>query len=172
MSRRANTNYIVLHCRPRERGDPYAAASRLHAGVRRLASLLTSVVMGPCVRRDDEKQSPRPELLRQHEYLARARDFGPAAVEFGDQGFQRFPFHGAIERSLIGELVTRLMQRGIVHAPAPPRLVDAERLGGIGQMFPMIPRIERGSLGRAGSGGAADQLACRHGFTPRSFPPA
>src|SRR5260370_38818220 len=93
----------------------------------------------------DDCASPHPKLLRQHENLARARDAGPAAVEFGHQGLQRFPTHGAIERGLVRELVTGLMQCGIAAAPEPPRLLDAERPGGIGQRLPAIPLTERGS---------------------------
>jgi hypothetical protein len=45
---------MPLSCRPRERGDPYAAASRFCTQANGFISQWTAVVMGPCVRRDDE----------------------------------------------------------------------------------------------------------------------
>src|SRR5258708_29307482 len=82
----------------------------------------------------DKGASPRAELFREYKNLACTGDIGPAAVELGDQRFQRIAVHRPIERGLIGELVTGLMQGGIVHAPEPPRLLDAECFCGVGQM--------------------------------------
>ena len=62
------------------------------------------------------------------------------------------------ERGLIGELVHRLVQRGIREAPEPPRLLDAERLGGVGQMLVLIPPVKRLAFGRIGDGGADDEI--------------
>src|SRR5258708_29352991 len=91
----------------------------------------------------DKGASPRAELFREYKNLACTGDIGPAAVELGDQRFQRIAAHRPIERGLIGELVTGLMQGGIAHAPEPPRLLDAECFCRVGQMFPIIPFIER-----------------------------
>src|SRR5258707_7654173 len=97
-------------------------------------------------------RSPRAKFLRQHENLARARDLGPAAVPFGDQRLQHFPAQGAIERGLVGELVTRLMQRGIAHAPEPPCLLRAKRLQRVGQMLAVIPLVKRLAFSWIGDG--------------------
>src|SRR3954464_14731752 len=91
---------------------------------------------------DERLPSTRPELLRQHQDLARALHLGPAAVELVDQRLQGVAAHGAVERGLIGELIHGLVERGIVDAPEPPGLVDAERFRRIRQMLPAVPFIE------------------------------
>src|SRR3977135_3512758 len=106
----------------------------------------------------DDRVSFRLELFREHENLARARHVGPAAVEFGDQRLERVPARGAIERGLIGEFISRLMQRGIADTPEPPRLRGAERLYGIGKMLALIPLIERLAFCRIGDRGANDEI--------------
>ena len=136
--------------------------------------------MGPGIRRDDVEglialyfcccrsqsrpasSSRRAEFLRQHENLARTRDIGPVAIEVGDQPLHVRAIHGAIERGLVGELVARLMQRGIADAPEPPRLLDAKRLGGVGQMLSAVPLIERRAFGGVGNGGANDEIGYWH----------
>src|SRR6202007_659342 len=101
-----------------------------------------------------------------NENLARALHLRPAAIEFGGQRRQCITTHSTIERGSIDEFATRLMQRGIVHAPEPPRLLDAERLDRVGQMLPVIPRIKRFALGRIGNGGADDEIGYRHWRSP------
>src|SRR5258708_37252357 len=111
----------------------------------------------------DKGASPRAELFREYKNLACTGDIGPAAVELGDQRFQRIAVHRPIERGLIGELVTGLMQGGIVHAPQPPRLLDAEGFCAVGQMFPMIPLIERHAIGWVADRAPHDDRGCWQG---------
>ena len=113
--------------------------------------------MGPGLRRDDIG-SPRGKFLRQHQNLARARDAGPVAVEVGDQPLHVVAVHGALQRSLVGEFIGRLMQRGIANAPEPPRFPGAEHLCRVGQMLPAVPDIKRRAPGRVGDGGADDEI--------------
>src|SRR5258706_5193933 len=134
-----------------------------------LRATSTPVVMGPGGSPGRRKQSPRAELLRQHENLARAPHLRPAAVELGNQRLESIAAGGAIQRGLVGEFVTRLMHGGIAHAPEPPRLFCAERLYGVGQMLPLIPLIKRLALGRIGDGGADDEKGCRHGRSPQAW---
>src|SRR5258707_10248483 len=105
---------------PRESGDPYAVKSRLKDGANTARNINAG---GYGSRRSPgrRKQSPRAELLRQHENLARAPHLRPAAVELGNQRLESIAAGAAIQRGLVGEFVTRLIHGAIAHAPEPPR---------------------------------------------------
>ena len=102
------------------------------------------------------------ELLGQHKKFPRAGDVGPVAVEVGHQPLQVIAIHRPVKRGLVGELVGRLMQRGIADAPETPGLFDAELLRRVGQMLLAIPPVERRALGGIGDGGANDEIGCWH----------
>src|SRR5712664_2759450 len=111
---------------------------------------LTPVAMGPGVRRDDAllelRLARRAELLGQHEKLPRAGDVGPVAVEVGHQPLQVIAIHRPVKRGLVGELVGRLMQRGIADAPETPGLFDAERLRRVGRCSLLYHRSKAARL--------------------------
>src|SRR6266446_2019281 len=110
--------------------------------------------------------SSRTELFRQHQKLARAGDPGPVAVKVGHQPFQVIAVHRPVQRGLVGELVGRLMQRGIAEAPEPPGLFDAERFCRVGKMLLAIPPVEGCPFGGIGDAGANDEIRCWHWLPP------
>src|ERR1700732_384608 len=110
--------------------------------------------------------SPGPVFLSEFKNFTRARHIRPGAVEVRDQRLHGFAVHGAIERGAVGELIGRLMNGRIAHAPEPPRLVDPERLHRIRQMLLTIPVVEGSAAGRIGDGGADDKISRRHGVLP------
>src|SRR5216683_2252271 len=138
---------------------------------------LTPVVMGPGVRRDDTAfgmtrpivSSPRATFFRQHQKLARARNPGPVAVKIRHQPSQIVAVHRPVQRGLVGELVARLMQRGIAEAPEPPGFFDAEGFCGVGKMLLAVPAVEGCPFGGIGDGGANDEIGCWHWLPPEKY---
>src|SRR5882672_2925074 len=74
----------------------------------------------------------------------------------------RFRSEPAIARGLVGELIHRVMQRGIGEAPLAPCLHGTERFHGIRQMLARIPGVERLAFGGIGHGGANDEEGSGH----------
>src|SRR3954466_9932214 len=125
-----------LQCHPGERRNPSPLAFESEArplprAETRLLALWVPAFAGTT-------HSPA-KILRQHQNLPRARHAGPAAVELGDQRLQRVAAGGALKRGLVGKFIHRQVQRGIAGAPEPPRLLHAERLYRIRDMFLLIP---------------------------------
>src|ERR1700733_13790225 len=92
-------------------GYGVAMSASAHAGVPAFAGTTLGLLA----------RSPRRKLLRQHQNLARARDAGPVAVEVGDQPLHVVAVHRALQRGLVGEFISRLIQRGVCKAPETPR---------------------------------------------------
>ena len=113
--------------------------------------------------------SSRTELFRQHQKLARAGDPGPVAVKVGHQPFQIVTVHRAVQRGLVGELVGRLMQRGIAEAPEASGLFHAERFCRVRKMLLAVPAVEGCPFGGIGDDGANDEIGCWHWLPPEKY---
>src|SRR5579872_4318198 len=116
------------------------------------------------------KLSIYPELLREHESIARARDVRPVAVEIGDQAFHVVALHRTLERGVVVELIRRLMHGGIGQTPEPPGLPDAERFRRIRQMRALVPFVERGAFGGIAHRRTDDEKGCGHCASKERFP--
>src|ERR1700720_2007909 len=105
-----------------------------------LRAITAAVAKAPASSRRKAYPSSRTELFRQHQKLARAGDPGPVAVKVRHQPFQIVTVHRLVQRGLVGELIGRLMLRGIAEAPKPPGLFDAERFCRVRKMLLAVPR--------------------------------
>ena len=103
-------------------------------------------------------------LFDEREHLTRARDSRSAAIELRDQRLHAGGVDRAIESCAVGELIRRLVRRGIGLAPEPPTFFGAERRHRLRQMFATVPVIERRALGGIGDDGAHDEEAFGHGL--------